>query len=92
MFKIEKGIEIPPRTPYSGANHCNTAKYPWKELEIGDSFFVPQSDEVSRYALYNRLRSSACQAAKRLGTHHTVRLVDGGVRVWRVPNKEGEGE
>jgi hypothetical protein len=52
-------------------------KYPWERLDVGDSFFVPGKT----------LRSLATQtsyAGKRFGRRFRIRLVDGGVRIWRI--------
>lgn len=72
-FDIESDHVIPAtmaRTPRAG-------KYPWRTMEIGDSFF---SEETNR----NRIGSAASKAAKKTGFRFTVRVVDGGIRVWRV--------
>ena len=81
-FEIETGLEIPPKT--------RTAKYPWKDMEIGDSFFVPQ-DGRGRKPLVSNLCACAKGYARRLGAgiDFSVRSVkeDGrgeGVRVWRT--------
>jgi hypothetical protein len=53
-------------------------KYPWRELAVGDSFFVPC---VSTQTLSN----AAHQISRR---HHELKFIcrteAGGVRVWRV--------
>jgi len=70
MYKIEKGIEKLPRT-----------EYPVREMEVGDSFFVPSRDKI------RSLRSMATRWGVLLGIKLSVRGVveDGveGVRVWR---------
>jgi hypothetical protein len=72
MFKIEKKIPIT-RTVTPGA----PAKYPWRVMQVGDSFFVPNIKSPT-------LAGSSNAAAKRLNMKFTVRAVEGGVRVWRV--------
>ena len=70
-FVIEKGVPAPE------ARYRN--KYPFGEMEVGDSFFVPGgeagklSNSASVYARYHgrKLKFSA-------------RKVEGGARVWRV--------
>lgn len=75
MFIIEKGIEIPIRTD-------SRNKYPFRDMEIGDSFFVP-NDNLPPSASKN-----FCQfvqpGAKRLGIKITTRKVKDGFRVWRI--------
>lgn len=77
MYEIEKNIPTPldPKKP---------SKYPWKQMEVGDSFFVPYSD------LPNGENSSCPKAG--LGSvrndlssrKYTGRRVDNGWRIWRV--------
>ncbi len=71
-FKIEDGYAIPaarqPRT--------RRAKYPWAELEVGQSFFVEGG-------LLRSMSSTASHAGRRSGRKFIVRTADGGVRVWR---------
>ena len=75
MFKIEKDIELPPQR--WGRGHV---KYPFEDLEIGDSFLVPcTEDEMKKIAkrlpvLYGRHKP------KRFATRT---MVDG-VRCWRT--------
>lgn len=70
MYKIEKGIEVTPM------RRGRPRKYPVKEMKVGDSFFVPKANsEFQRYV--SRL-------GKQIGGKFISRVVDGGVRVWRV--------
>ena len=65
-FKIETGFPIPV---------TSKAKYPWAEMKVGDSFFVPAkvpSDINVTGAILNT------------GFKFIRRSVDDGVRVWRV--------
>jgi hypothetical protein len=56
-------------------------KHPWKEMEVGDSFFVAGTT-------VERLSSLAVRAGRRLAEKFTCRTVKEqgvpGVRVWRV--------
>lgn len=71
---IEKEIEMPATerklTP-------RKSKYPFAEMELNDSFFLP--DRVAK-----SFTPTVYAAGKRLGRKFAVRSVDGGVRVWRV--------
>ena len=41
MITIEKGIPMPEQKRH--------AKYPWDQLEVGDSFFIPNSSSNFHY-------------------------------------------
>lgn len=72
-FKIEDGYAIPAeRQP-----RVRRAKYPWNELEVGQSFFVGG-------ARLRSMSSTASHAGRRTGRKFIVRNAEGGVRVWRV--------
>lgn len=70
MFQIDTDIPIPRRPSIN-------ERYPWYNLEVGHSFFVPDGNLKS-------LRSSASQMKPKTKHNYLVRAVDGGVRVWRV--------
>lgn len=70
QFKIERGIPVPSAR---GA----LIKYPWAEMEVGDSLFFPAGNHPSVSAISG-------QWATRHGRKFTTRKVDGGVRVWRI--------
>ena len=72
MFKIEKKLPIPK------ANHTGAKKYPWREMAVGDSFFVPTPVKTAT------MRGQASMWGIKLKGRFTVRDVEGGVRVWRV--------
>lgn len=69
-FAIEKGIPVPPEK--------DTKKYPFKEMQIGDSFFIPgakTSAVISGPITYRKTRYRE---------QYMCRCVDGGLRVWRT--------
>ena len=71
-FKIESGIPMPGHKSGPRAR-----KYPWKDMKVGDSFFVPNKRAG--------VMSSACIAAQKYGRGtFRARTVEGGCRVWRV--------
>lgn len=72
-FKIEKGVALP-ATVRSGGK----AKYPWNDMEIGDSFFVQGAKVETFYTL------TATQNKKDASKRFIARKVEDGVRVWRV--------
>ncbi len=67
-FSVERGVPIPPLR--------NPKKYPWDSMDIGDSFFIPniKSNAAGAYSAHRA----------KMGEKHTVRTVDGGVRIWRI--------
>lgn len=81
-FKIDHNIPLPsinrgaPPTPI---------KYPWPDLKIGDSFFVPQLDKTImtiRGAINIDLKKYSTQSGIKIKI--TTRAIDNGVRVWRL--------
>ena len=68
---IEKGIEIPNQ---KWARIKRKPKYPFQEMEMGDSFFVKN----------DAARASAHNFAKENKVAFTSRKVDGGYRIWRI--------
>lgn len=64
MISIDKRIPLPDRS----------TKYPWREMEIGDSFCC--NTEV--------IRSGAVSAGKRYGLKFTVKKEGDHFRVWRI--------
>lgn len=71
-YEVEKNVPIPER---SGGR---IPKYPWNEMDIGDSFLVED------LTAYNALMSGAGQRKIRNGEVYTIRKVPEGVRVWRI--------
>ena len=76
MFEVESGIPVPPDA------RGLTNKYPWNDMKVGDSFFVPDRPDGRRSAL----SSSVNYQHKKSGNtvKYATRKVTGGVRVWRV--------
>ena len=73
MYEIEKGIPIPPRKK-GGQYH---SKYGWREMEVGDSKFIPNEKQ-------SKITTISIGYGKRHKQKFIVRTVEGGVRVWRV--------
>ena len=67
-FKIEKGKPLPPRN----------ARYPFSEMEIGDSIYVP--NQTTRGAVGQAARNYG----HRNGVKFATRTDDKGVRIWRI--------
>jgi hypothetical protein len=73
-IQIDKGIPLPPQ-------RRRPMKYPWRTLKVGESFFVPERTAAE---FSGNVRS----AKKKTGHRYTTRTVDGGVRVWRLPDDD----
>jgi len=71
-IEIESGIEI--------SLHKNT-KYPWKELDVGQSFFVPGGKLRTFYGMiaYHETRSD-----RRFRAQAAISDFVKGERVWRI--------
>lgn len=72
--EIERGIPIPKeRTRYPGKK----ITYPWKDMEVGDSFFLSSANT-----------NSVCSAARVYARFNRAKFItrtyDDGVRVWRT--------
>lgn len=68
-YPIEKNI--------SKSNRAKVYRYPYAEMDIDDSFFVPLGK-------INTINTANYRASQRLGWRFSSRAVEGGVRVWRV--------
>lgn len=59
-----------------------THKYPWKTINVGESFLVPPTEVVKFSTLYN----SASKMGKKLGKRFRVIQHDIGIEVARLPD------
>jgi len=77
MFEIEKSIPIP-----EDWSRGRKQKYPFDNMEIGDSFFVPRDEEKAT----NLILSISSAKRRALPKQFTVRYIrtEKGVRTWRV--------
>lgn len=71
MFKIEYGI------PLTGRKNGRKAKYPFADMNVGDSFALPAKNVKSA-------RSRAFQINKKMGFKFAFRTFNDKVRCWRV--------
>lgn len=73
-IRVEKGIPVPDDID-------QRSKYPWKDMDVGDSFFVENGDKKT-------ISSVAHGAGKRLKRKFRAKddVTDGvaGIRVWRT--------
>ena len=81
-IQIEKDVPLPPE------GMGRPAKYPFRDMEIGDSFSVPLTGvrQDGQDIAATRLRSRASSAAKEIGRKFAVRTDNENnvVRCWRV--------
>ena len=80
MIGVDKGVPLPPASVVGRARR----RYPWRELNVGDSFLVPIRKGQTVKALQRQIGSLADSIRNRSGMRFTVRQADDGVRVWRV--------
>ena len=76
-IEIEKGIAI----PAYGIRGSHRAKYPFRQMEVGDSFTVMDTT-VSFQVLMNRLCGASRNCKNKKFT--TRKIGDHEVRVWRL--------
>jgi len=78
-IRVQKGVPIPPVKPRGRNGGLKyRRKYPWHEMEIGDSFNFPNPGESGKNA------HNAVILASKNGRRFVARQYDGGYRVWRV--------
>jgi hypothetical protein len=58
--------------------------YPFAAMDVGDSFMIKTEDAVASKKSATAIGASARNFGKKHPSKFTVRLVDGGVRCWRV--------
>lgn len=75
MYKIEKGVPKP--------SSRKLRIYPFAEMEIGDSFFIPLSDATTSQ-MPTQVRNAAIAFGHRHGRKFSVYTEEGGYRVWRT--------
>lgn len=73
--RIDKNI--PPPTAHGGTSKIRRRKWPWIELEIGDSFLITGVQDDSA-------RGMASNAGIRYGIKLKTKPMPDGVRVWRI--------
>lgn len=68
QIKIDKGVPVPDR--------AERHRYPFRRMEVGDSFVVDIS--------FHRVSNAAYSYGYKTGKQFTVRHTASGTRVWRV--------
>lgn len=75
MIKIEKGIPIP-------GNITRRTKYPFRDMEVGESFFLTDREEPERTR--KRVAAAATMFCANKDYKFKTQVFETGVRVWRV--------
>lgn len=77
--QIEKNIPI----PEPKKRKC---KYPFNEMEVGDSFFYPIENNLSTNEMQMRLVNASCSFNRKNGNTYKFRSTQlkNGVRIWRI--------
>jgi|ETNmetMinimDraft_26_1059896.scaffolds.fasta_scaffold296315_1 hypothetical protein len=79
-YVIEKNVPMPAKRLNGGRN----GKYPWHELEIGESFVIPKK-EITLGQLHRGWRPQPPKNLRETGYRVSTRnLPEQGIRVWRV--------
>jgi len=88
-YPIETGIPMPEEQPLNRAG-----KYPWRQMQVGDSFLAPTAGSLESHPdltplQISRKRREGIRALliyqhKRFPQRFQARIVENGVRVWRV--------
>ena len=68
-LEIQKNVQL--------TNKTRAYIYPYRDMEVGDSFFVPNGK-------MGTVNAANYRAYKRLGWKFSARKVEGGIRVWRT--------
>jgi len=72
-MEIDKNIPIP--------QAMNKAKYPWRKMEVGDSFLFSKKSDLKNL---KHASSLAGAASRRMGIKFSCRKTNEGIRVWRI--------
>lgn len=84
-MEIKQNVAVPDRAESSAAKTGRPAKYPFADMAVGDSVFIPGDTRSSLNA-----RSSALKFGTRSGRRFITREEPGGIRIWRVEKEQPE--
>jgi hypothetical protein len=73
-IKIDKGIPIPKQ------GRGRPSVFPFEDMEIGDSIFVPVKEAKDK----SRAIGRAAMYARTHGVRFKTRTVEGGIRIWLI--------
>lgn len=77
-------IEINKDIPIPSSRRSENHKFPFDKLEVGQSFLVPNPDNLPAKQVRNRVNSLANYFGKRKDKKFVIRTTTEGVRVWRT--------
>lgn len=77
MLQVDKGVLL----PASRQSSNRAPKYPWKQMSIGDSFFVPVEDMGRKEIIRKTVLSCAFRQKP---MKFATRMQANGIRVWRI--------
>ena len=81
-FEIHKNVPMPTKKPGPG-RRSGSSKYPYMEMEIGDCFYIPQTDGSPKR---ESIASMCADWSKRTGNKFEVYELTGDrLGIWRVP-------
>jgi hypothetical protein len=72
----ESTVKVDRKVPISKSKRIKRKRYPWLEMEVGDSFLV-------RELSFHSVRLTVMYASRRFGLTFVARQTEEGVRVWR---------
>lgn len=76
MYQVDSNVEVPQAKGKRNA-------YPFKSLEIGDSFFIPV-EKIDITKSQRKMSAICVTTGKRHGKKFVTRRVDGGLRIFRI--------
>lgn len=79
MIQIDRNIPLP-----VAQEVVAKTRYPFDVMNVGDSFLVPTEEGRTGRQLMQRVSPAASRHASRNGRKYALRIVEEGVRVWRV--------
>ena len=75
MIQIEKGVPLPKNT-------TRKTKYPFREMEVGDSFFI--TDKIDAEKTRKKVSAAATMFCLQRDCKFKTQTFDTGVRIWRI--------
>jgi hypothetical protein len=75
-FDIEDDVPV----PYTGNTSGRPSRYPWAQLQVGQSFVIPPNKKSNK----GPARGGLAASAKKYNIKITTAEEEGGLRVWRI--------
>lgn len=74
-IQIEKGVPIP-------GNVTRKTKYPFREMKVGESFFI--NDKIDPERTRKKIAAAASMFSRDKEYKFKTQVFEGGVRTWRI--------